>query len=139
MKYWINIISRDHVMRGIEGGFTQANHGKPHMLKRLQAGDWIVFYSPKTNYQHGEPLQAFAAIGRVKDDELYQFEMTPDFVPWRRNVDFHKCNETPVKPLINDLTFIKDKTHWGYKFPFGLFEIAKVDFSLIYDAMMYLV
>lgn len=136
MKYWINTISNDHVIRGVAGGFTQANHGKSTMLKRLNKGDWIIFYSPKTSYQDGEPLQAFTAIGQVKDDELYQFEMTPDFVPWRRNVDFKPCNETPIKPQIENLSFIADKTHWGYKFHFGLFEIGKDDFEIISKVML---
>ena len=136
MKYWINTISRDHVMRGVEGGFTQANHGKPTKLKRLKAGDWIVFYSPKTSYKDGEPLQAFTATGQIKDDELYQFEIAPDYVPWRRNVDFKKCKEVTIKPLIDDLSFIKDKTHWGYMFRFGLFEIPETDFQLIKNAMI---
>jgi len=35
MNYWINTISRDHVMRGVAGGFTQANHGKASGLKGL--------------------------------------------------------------------------------------------------------
>lgn len=135
MKYWINTISRDHVMRGVSGGFTQAGHGKPNELKRLKAGDWIVFYSPKTSYKDGEPLQAFTAIGRVQDDELYQVEMAPDFVPWRRNVEFKDCVETPIKPLIDDLSFIKDKTHWGYMFRFGLFSIPEADFKKIQHAM----
>ncbi len=136
MKYWINTISRDHVIRGVAGGFTQAGHGKPTGLKRLKAGDWIVFYSPKIAYQGGEPLQAFTAIGQIKDDELYQFEMAPDFVPWRRNVEFHDCIETPIKPLIDNLTFIQDKTHWGHKFRFGLFEIPNPDFEIIHHAMI---
>ncbi len=135
MNYWINTISRNHVERGVAGGFTQAGHGKPTGLKRLKAGDWMVFYSPKTDYEGGEPLQAFTAIGQVKDDELYQFEMMPGFMPWRRNVDFKPCIETPIKPLIGDLSFIKDKTHWGYMFRFGLFQIPEPDFELIKNAM----
>jgi len=136
MKYWINTISRDHVQRGVAGGFTQANHGKPHMLKRLSAGDWIVFYSPKTSYENGEPLQAFTAIGEVADTELYQVEMAPGFVPWRCNVNFQKCNAVSIKPLIDELSFIEDKTHWGYKFRFGMFEIPQADFELIKSAMI---
>ena len=135
MKYWINTISRDHVQRGVAGGFTQANHGKPQMLKRLQKGDWMVFYSPKTAYEGGEPLQAFTAIGQVADDELYQVEMAPGFVPWRRNLIFHVAQETPIKPLIMELNFIADKTHWGYMFRFGMFEIPETDFELIRTAM----
>jgi hypothetical protein len=136
MNHWINTISRDHVRRGVQGGFTQAGHGKPAGLKRLKAGDWIVFYSPKTSYQDGEPLQAFTAIGQVKDEELYQVEMAPGFVPWRRNVEFYDCRETPIKPLIGDLGFIKDKTRWGYMFRFGLFKIPEADFEVIKSTML---
>lgn len=136
MKYWINTISRDHVMRGVAGGFTQANHGKPTMLKRLKADDWMIFYSSKVSYPDGEPLQTFTAIGQVSDDALYQFEMTPDFVPWRRNVEFHECAEIPIRPLIGDLSFIKNKIQWGYMFRFGLFEIPEQDFELIRNSMI---
>jgi hypothetical protein len=81
-KFWINTISLDHVLLGVDGGFTQANHGKAYNLKKFSTGDGIVFYSPKTSYDaNGKPLQAFTAIGEVSDDDLYQHEMTPDFTP----------------------------------------------------------
>ncbi len=136
MNYWINTVSQDHVRRGVQGGFTQAGHGKNTGLKRLQAGDWIVFYSPKTAYEGGETLQAFTALGRVKDSELYQVEMAPGFMPWRRKVEFYPCSQAPIKPLINELGFIKDKTHWGYMFRFGLFQIPQADFELIRHVML---
>ncbi len=135
MKCWVNTISRDHVRLGVEGGFTQAGHGKASGLGRLSAGDWLVFYSPKTSMEGGEPLQAFTAIGRIADDELYQVEMAPGFVPWRRNVEFLECVETPIKPLIDALSFVKDKQRWGYRFRFGLFEIPQRDFERIKHAM----
>ena len=72
MTNWINTVSRDHVERGVRGRFTQATHGRPHMLRNMARGDWIVFYSPKKAYPDGEPLQAFTAIGQVADDEPYQ-------------------------------------------------------------------
>ena len=58
MTNWINTVSRGHVERGVRGHFTQANHGKPHMLKKMAKGDWIIFYSPKKTYPDGEPLNA---------------------------------------------------------------------------------
>ncbi len=85
MTYWINTVSADHVQRGVAGGFTQANHGKPDMLRKMSRDDWVIFYSPKTAFENGEPLQAFTAIGRVIDDEPYQAQMSPKFHPWRRN------------------------------------------------------
>jgi hypothetical protein len=135
MSNWVNTVSRDHVERGVRGRFTQANHGKPHMLKKMAKGDWIVFYSPKTVYPDGEPLQAFTAIGQVADDEAYQADMTPDLQPWRRNVDFLECTETPIRPLIEHLDFIEDPARWGYKFKFGVFKISDHDLEVIRSAM----
>ncbi|HEV7662205.1 MAG TPA: EVE domain-containing protein, partial [Chloroflexota bacterium] len=77
MRYWINTISRDHVLAGQAGGFTQANHGRATHLRRLALGDLMAFYSPRTSYPDGAPLQAFTAIGRVADTVPYQVEMTP--------------------------------------------------------------
>lgn len=135
MTNWINTVSRDHVLRGVRGGFTQANHGKPHMLRKMARGDWIVFYSPKTDYPQGEPLQAFTAIGQVADDEPYRAEMSPDFQPWRRSVDFLDCGEAPIRPLIERLEFIEDPARWGYRFRFGVFQINDHDLEVIRSAM----
>jgi hypothetical protein len=130
-KYWINTVSRDHVRIGVEGGFTQANHGRQTGLRRISNGDLIAFYSPRTSYPDGEPLQCFAAVGRVIDDVPYQVDMTPDFHPWRRRVQFLECQEAPIRELLGELAFIKDKTRWGMPFRRGLFEISAEDFERI--------
>jgi hypothetical protein len=135
MTNWINTVSRDHVQQGVRGRFTQANHGKPHMLRRMAKGDWVVFYSPKTAIDDGEPLQAFTAIGQIIDEEPYRVEIADDFAPWRRNVDFLPVDETPIRPLIDDLHFIEDKKRWGYKFRFGVFRIDDHDLAVIRQAM----
>jgi hypothetical protein len=119
----------------VAGGFTQANHGKPHMLRRMKRGDWIAFYSPKTDYPKGEPLQAFTAIGRVADDEVYQADLDPEFQPWRRKMEFLPCTETPIRPLLDDLNFVIDKARWGYRFRTGVFEIDEHDFEVLRNAM----
>jgi hypothetical protein len=105
------------------------------MLGKMARGDWIIFYSPRTTLEGEEPVQAFTALGRIADDEPYQVEMTQDFRPWRRNVDFLPCTETPIRPLIEDLDFIADKRRWGYKFRFGLFRIDDHDLEMIRAAM----
>ncbi len=133
--YWVSTISRDHVRLGVEGGFTQAGHGKASGLKRLKADDWLLFYSPKTSLRDGEPVQAFTAIGRVVDEELYQVQQAPGFTPWRRKVEFVSGSEAPIRPLIDQLSFIKDKRRWGYMFRVGLFKIPQEDFAVISRAM----
>ncbi|MFT4148185.1 MAG: EVE domain-containing protein [Micrococcaceae bacterium] len=134
-NYWINVVSKNHVSRGVTGGFTQANHGKPHMLKKMQRGDWIIFYSPKTEFNGNEKLQAFTAIGQIIDDEPYQVQISPNFHPYRRKVSFKNAHDTPIRPLIDKLDFIENKTHWGYKFRFGVIKISEHDFHVIAQAM----
>jgi hypothetical protein len=77
MKYWITVASKDHIARGISGGFMQANHGKQAPLKRMvHAGDWVLFYSPKQSMNGTEPCKAFTAIGQAFGDEIYQHKMS---------------------------------------------------------------
>lgn len=134
-RYWINTVSRDHVQAGVDGGFTQANHGRSSALSRLAAGDLIAFYSPRTTYPDGPPLRHFTAIARVVDERPYQAEMSPSFHPWRRRVAFLPCAEAPIAGLIDSLDFILDKRRWGFVFRRGLFEIGGEDFQRIAAAM----
>ena len=133
--FWLGVVSRSHVQLGIAGGFMQLNHGKRAPLQKFRAGDGLVMYSPRTAYPDGEPLQAFTAIGTITTGEVYQVEMAPDFKPYRIDVRFQRCEETPIKPLIDALSFIKSKTHWGAAFRFGLLKIAESDFETIADAV----
>ena len=132
---WVNTISLTHVHRGIEGGFTQADHGSSTRLSRLQAGDRIVFYSPRTDHPDGEPLQQFTAWGVVTGDGVYQVELAPDFHPWRREVRFEPCLPVAARSLIEQLSFVPDARHWGIPFRRGLFRIPAADFDRIALAM----
>jgi hypothetical protein len=135
VNYWIGVVSRAHVDIGVEGGFIQLNHGKKAPLQKFCVGDALVMYSPRSSYPDGEPLQSFTAIGTIVSDEVYQVEITPDFKPYRIEVQFSRCNEAPIKPLIERLSFIKSKTHWGAVFRFGQLKIPAKDFALIANAM----
>lgn len=136
MKFWIIVASKDHLQRGLAGGFIQANHGKAAPLKRMQAGDWVIFYSPKLEYDKPEKLQCFTAIGKVADENIYQADMGGGFIPFRRNVTFLPAQDISILPLINELTFIKDKTHWGAPFRFGTLQIPEQDFRLLASKMV---
>jgi len=133
--YWIGVVSRSHVQLGVDGGFIQLNHGKRAPLTKFKAGDGLVMYSPRTSYPDGEVLQAFTAIGRIRSGEIYQVEMTPDFAPYRVDVEFFACDEALIRPLIDELSFIRSKTHWGAAFRFGQVKIPAEDFLRIAAAM----
>lgn len=139
MNFWIGVVSRSHVLRGVTGGFAQRNHGKQAPLKRMKAGDGLVYYSPRESYPDGAPLQAFTALGFIRTGEVYEHDMTPDgvpgFVPWRIDVDYRPAQAVPIKPLVAQLDFITDKTHWGAVFRFGQLRISEADFSRIAGAM----
>src|SRR5437879_8079064 len=92
-RYWITVVSKDHIKRGVESGFMQANHGKAGPLKKLHVNDWVIFYSPKVTYQGDEKLQAFTAIGQVTGGSVYQHKISDDFIPYRRDVHFYSCKE----------------------------------------------
>lgn len=123
MNHWIGVVSANHVQRGVAGGFAQMNHGKAAPLQRMKAGDGLVYYSPRLSYPDGAPLQAFTAIGRIRDGQVYAHDMSaegvPGFVPWRMAVDYWPCQSAPVAPLIDALACIADKWHWGAVFRFG--------------------
>lgn len=134
-RFWIAVASREHVLRGVAGGYVQVCHGKPGPLKQMAEGDWIIYYSPTEIFGEKSPYQRFTAIGKIKDEEPYRFEMSKDFVPWRRNVYFFTSQEADIKPLLDGLTFIPNKQRWGFPFRRGCFQISKEDFNLIIKAM----
>ncbi|MET3125791.1 putative RNA-binding protein [Arcicella rosea] len=135
-KYWIIVASKDHVKNGIAEGIAQACHGKTSPLRRMKKGDYILYYSGKMVLGKDEKCQEFTAIGQVKDDEVYQFQMSPDFCPSRRNIEFFSHQDLSILPLINDLEFIQNKKSWGYPFRFGILEINENDFQLISSKML---
>ncbi|WP_397376151.1 EVE domain-containing protein [Paenibacillus sp. sptzw28] len=135
-RYWIGVVSASHVRLGVQGGFAQLCHGKAAPLRRMRPGDWLIYYSPRTDMAKGNPLQAFTAIGLVIDDKVYEYRMSDSFVPFRRNIRYTLCIEAEIAPLLEQLTFTHGKRNWGYLFRTGHFEISREDFFVIADAML---
>ena len=135
-KYWIAVVSKDHVQNGKEWGIMQVCHGKKTPLARIAKGDLIVFYSSKIKRTDKNPFQKFTAIAETIDEEIYQVKMFENFEPFRRKVVFLDCIETDIRPLINDLQCIPNKKSWGYPFRYGLLEISRSDYELITSKML---
>jgi len=135
-KYWIAVVSKDHVEKGIDLEIMQVCHGKKAPLKRIKKGDYVLFYSSKNSMGDKKPYQKFTAVAKVIDDEIYQVEMFSGFEPFRRKVEFFDCEETEIRPLIDDLEFIQNKKRWGFPFRYGLLQISERDFNLISTKML---
>ena len=134
-RYWLAVISREHIGWGIEGGFIQVCHGKQAPLKRMKKGDFLVVYSSKKTLQSAEKYQKFTAIGQILDDVVFQVQMFEDFYPFRRKIEYFDVQETEILPLIDQLEFIPNPKSWGYPLRFGLLEMSEKDFNLIASKM----
>ena len=134
-RYWIGVACKEHVQRGVIGGFAQVCHGKAGPLNRMEEGDGIVYYSPTIKFGKREPCQSFTAIGKIKSGDPYPFAMSDEFIPWRRDVLFLKSQEVPIQSLLDELSFIRDKQKWGFPFRRGCFEISQEDFQVISNVM----
>ncbi|MGV4793597.1 EVE domain-containing protein [Rhizobium sp. F40D2] len=133
---WIAVASAEHVRIGRRAGFMQVCHGKAPPLKRIRPGDRVIYYSPTVTFGGNDRLQAFTAIGVARDRSPYQVEMETGFKPWRRDVDWQPAEETPVRPLLERLSFTQPGTNWGDQLRFGLFGIDDRDADVIAEMMM---
>jgi hypothetical protein len=131
----VAVASAEHVRIGRGQGFMQVCHGKAPPLRRLHPGDGVVYYSPTAVFRGNDRLQAFTAIGVVKDGAPYQAEMGGVFCPFRRDVDWRGAAEAPIKPLLGSLEFTTAGRNWGFQLRFGLFEISEHDMAVIAAAM----
>lgn len=133
-KFWIGVVSAFHAKRGQEDGVCAFSHGRKTAVSKLSLGDRFVLYAPKENYRSGAPVQAFVAMGTVKDGIVYEVDFD-GYPAWVRKAKYDKCNSMPVRPLLPDLGFVKDPDKWGIAFRRSLFPISADDFALIEKAM----
>ena len=135
MKYWIGVASADHVAAAVAGGFVQLGHGKAAPVRRLAPGDVLALYSPRTQMRAGTAVQSFTAIGSVCDREPYLFQQTASLAPIRRDVAYFDAQAARIEPLLDKLSFIRSREHWGMAFRRGLVEVSESDMEVIAEAM----
>ncbi|CAN5922852.1 EVE domain-containing protein [soil metagenome] len=139
-RNWLAVAAAEHVEIGRSGGFMQVSHGKATPLRRVQPGDRVVYYSPIRHYSPShalrskDRLQAFTALGTVKEGKPYQADMGFGFQPFRRDVAWHEAEPMPIAELQQQLSFTSGK-NWGYRLRQGLVEISDADMAIIAEAM----
>jgi hypothetical protein len=130
MKYWIGVVQREHVLRGVSLGIAQTNHGAAS-IKRLQPGDGLVYYSPKTSYPDGDPLREFTAIGRIAEGDPWQAD-EGERHPWRRRVEYDEsAHPVSITPLLEVLELTRGNRNWGFIMRRGQVEVTEHDFATI--------
>ncbi|MCA3279621.1 MAG: EVE domain-containing protein [Roseomonas sp.] len=133
---WIAVACADHVALGVAGGFMQVCHGKAAPLRRMRAGEYVAYYSPTQAFRVRQSLQAFTAIGIIRDSEPYRFDMGAGFQPWRRNVDWLVSQPADIRPLLGKLEFTSGRgSAWGFRLRFGVLAVSDADMAAIVCAM----
>jgi EVE domain len=130
---WLGVVSRAHVLRGVAGDFAQVCHGKAPPLRRMQRGDWLVYYSPSVE-MGGAPLRAFTAIGELVDDEVFPFDMGGGFVPFRRRVRYFAAREVPLEAVKVRLQLCASPS-WSMALRRGHLRLSDADARIIATAM----
>ena len=79
---------------------------------------------------------AFTAVGQIADREPFQVEVAAGQLGWRRAIAYDMgAHEADVHPLLEELSFIEDGTHWGLVFHRSVFSVPCDDFARIAAAM----
>lgn len=129
-KYWLGVVSADHVRLAVSASIAQVCHGKKAPLTQMKSGDGFVYYSPRESMKEGKLVQAFTAIGILPDNEIWQVKIG-DFKPFRRKVIYYQeVHDLPIVILKAHLDLTQEP-NWGYKLRRGLIEISENDFNLI--------
>ena len=134
-RYWIAAVAQASAITGIAGDFAEVGYGRAGPLERMRAGDYFAAYSPRTAWSEGQPLQAFTALGRVRTGIVYRAARGTVPGPFRIDVEYYPAAPAPIRPLIDALSFIRNKAHWGATFRFGFVRVSPRDFALIASAM----
>ena len=133
MKYWIGVVSKEHVMCGVAGGFCQVCHGKAAPLNRMKKGDWLLYYSPTLRMGNTQKYQAFTAIGQITDDVAYPFPMSESFIPFRRNVAYAEVRrECPIDKVRS----LPEWKKYAGMLRYGHFEVSAAFFDSVRQYML---
>jgi len=130
-RFWIGVAAQDKVELAIAGAYVQLNRGRAGPLERMRAGDGFAWYSPRVTSPRGMPLQAFTALGRVRDGGNYHVDTVDGLGAFRPGIEYLQAQPAPIRPLLDQLSFIRSKLHPGAAFRFGFLRVPANDFASI--------
>lgn len=134
-RYWIGVAHLKQAEAARAGGFCAFSHGRKSAVDKLSEGDRFIYYAPKSDFD-GDPVQAFVALGTVRGTAPVERVFAGmDSTAWLRDAIYDEAHQVPVRPLLEELSFVRSPRHWGMAFRRSLFEVSEVDFLKISNAM----
>ena len=83
----------------------------------------------------GDVVQAFVALGKILPREPFRTDASKRFRPFRRYVKYSAGSDASIRPLLQKLSFTRDRVSWGQALRRGTFKIEPDDLEVIANAM----
>ena len=141
-RYWIICMSEDNFEISKQHNLIGMRESMKRDLDKMQVGDIVVFYVPKktidsySNYPTTK-VQAFKGIAEItsetfSNDEPIWKPQGNEIFPQRKKVKFLETDlNVPIRPLIEQLSFVTNTAWWALPLRRGYVEIKESDLELI--------
>lgn len=134
--YYLGIAEKSYVDLCTEAGVCVLGISGPSGVKKLNPGDGVIYYSPKTA-PDGEVLRAFTAIGEVTGEGEYERDFGSGTLLWCRNVAWRgEAREVSIYDHLDGLSWIKKPKNWGFYMRGSHRAIPGEDFARLSGAML---
>ena len=126
-RYWIVTAVTAHVTPAVEAGLASFGPDRESEASRPAKGDWLAYYSPSSEMESDDEVRRITALCQIDDDTPERREMPDDGTSWSRKASYHHERTADIYDLLDDFSFVKDRSHWGVHFHRSLLEIGKSD------------
>lgn len=134
-RAFLGVAASAHVQAAVDDDVCLFGHGSRAAVEDLEPGDWIVYYSPGEAIDGASDVQAFTAIGRVAAGDIEAFDRDGQRLHRRPATYSADAHQAPVRPLLDQLSFVEDPDNWGLAFRNSKRQITLGDVTTIAEAM----
>jgi predicted RNA-binding protein len=139
-NYWVYPITEDSLKICLELGIIGAKGNNAYRLKKWKPGDLIIFYVSRERFDSQRPVRKFCAIAECigysfnSAENIFPDSKTEEY-PTRIKIKALSNKKCEIKPLIEQLDFIKNKKNYGSAFISGTRNVSAKDFNIIRESM----
>ena len=139
-NYWIFPITQDSLYVSLDKEIVGTRSKNRKRVENWEIGDLIIFYVSREEYHSMNPVREFQALVECishpfESNQKIWSHIGGDVFPTRVRIRVVNKKKCKIMPLIERLSFIKNKKNWGSAFFSGIRKISQNDFNLIIKAM----
>src|SRR4051812_45359031 len=118
MNHWICCMTEENLRISLDSKTIGYKETTGMRLKAFRERDKVVFYVPRKSFSSVIPVRKLVGVAQVRGT-VYR-SITPiwdnGIFPQRIAIDVTSRGCCEIIPLINHLSFIKNRKHWGSSF-----------------------